>query len=55
MRPTRPRISYVEGLHDALWVGAAVALAAAIATGLLIRGQRRDQAEVVGEVALQAG
>jgi hypothetical protein len=32
-----------------------VALAAAIATGLLIRGQRRDAADVVGEVALQAG
>ena len=47
--------SYVEGLHDALWVGAAVALAAAVATGLLIRGERRDQPEVVGEVALQAG
>jgi fucose permease len=47
--------SYVEGLHDALWVGAVVALAAAIATALLIRGHRRDEADVVGEVALQAG
>jgi predicted MFS family arabinose efflux permease len=47
--------SYVDGLHDALWVGAVVALAAAIATALLIRGDRRDEAEVVGEVALQAG
>ena len=47
--------SYVDGLHDALWVGTVVALAAAIATALLIRGHRRDETDVVGEVALQAG
>ena len=47
--------SYVDGLHDALWVGAVVALAAAIASALLIRGQRTDEAGVVREVALQAG
>ena len=46
--------SYVDGLHDALWVGAVVALAAAIATALLIRGRRRDEAHVVGDVAVQA-
>ena len=47
--------SYVDGLHDALWVGAVVALAAAIATALLIRWRRADEAGVVVEVALQAG
>ena len=47
--------SCVDGLHDALWVGAVVALAAAIATALLIRGRRTDEAGVVREVALQAG
>jgi EmrB/QacA subfamily drug resistance transporter len=30
--------SYVDGFHDALWVGAVLALAAAVATALLIRG-----------------
>jgi EmrB/QacA subfamily drug resistance transporter len=46
--------SYVDGLHDALWVGALVATAAGIASALLIRGHRRPEADVVGEVALQA-
>jgi hypothetical protein len=46
--------SYVDGLHDALWVGAVVALAAATATALLIRGRRRDEEDVVGDVAFQA-
>ena len=32
--------SYVDGLHDALWVGAVLAVAAAAATALLIRGHR---------------
>jgi EmrB/QacA subfamily drug resistance transporter len=45
--------SYVDGLHDALWVGAAVAFAAAVATALLIRGPRSDDADVRGEVALE--
>ena len=31
--------AYVDGLHDALWVGVAVALAAAVATALLIGRQ----------------
>jgi EmrB/QacA subfamily drug resistance transporter len=31
--------SYVDGFHDALWVGAVLALAAAVATTLLIRGR----------------
>ena len=30
--------SYVDGFHDALWVGAVLALAAAAATAVLIRG-----------------
>jgi len=41
---------YVDGFHDALWVGAALALAAAAATALLIRGRPRVP---VGEVALE--
>lgn len=45
--------SYVDGLHDALWVGAALSLAAAAAAALLIRGHRRDEAEVPGDVALE--
>jgi EmrB/QacA subfamily drug resistance transporter len=44
--------SYVDGLHDALWVGAALATACAAATALLIRGQR-EEAEVPGDVALE--
>jgi EmrB/QacA subfamily drug resistance transporter len=32
--------AFVEGLHDALWAGAAVALAAAVATAVLIRERR---------------
>ena len=43
--------SYVAGMHDALWVGAAVAVAAAVATGLLIRGRA---AGMPREVALDA-
>jgi predicted MFS family arabinose efflux permease len=41
---------YVDGFHDALWVGAALALAAAAATALLIRGRPRVP---VAEVALE--
>ena len=33
--------SYVDGFHDALWVGAVLALAAAVATALLIRRAAR--------------
>jgi EmrB/QacA subfamily drug resistance transporter len=40
--------SYVDGFHDALWVGAVVALAAAASTALLLR-ERRQQ--VAGDVA----
>ncbi len=43
--------AYVDGFHDALWVGAVVAAAAAAATALLIRGQR--QPEIAGDVALE--
>ena len=47
--------SYVDGMHDALWVGAVVAVAAAAASALLIRGPRRDHAaEVRGDLALEA-
>jgi len=45
--------SYVDGFHDALWVGASLAVAAAAATSLLIRGRRRDEAAVPGDVALE--
>ena len=43
--------TYVDGMHDALWVGAVVAAAAAAATALLIRGQR--QPGIAGDVALE--
>ena len=45
--------AYVDGLHDALWVGAVVALAAAVATGLLIRSPghaRSTRADVATRV-----
>jgi predicted MFS family arabinose efflux permease len=45
--------SYVDGLHDALWVGASLAVAAAAATALLIRGHRRDDAEPAAGFALE--
>jgi EmrB/QacA subfamily drug resistance transporter len=45
--------AYMDGFHDALWVGDVVALAAAVATGMLIRGAR--PAAVPAEVALEAG
>jgi predicted MFS family arabinose efflux permease len=47
--------AYVDGLHDALWVGAVLALAAAAATALLIRGPRPQDAAVRADVALEAG
>jgi EmrB/QacA subfamily drug resistance transporter len=42
--------AYVDGFHDALWAGAALALAAAAVTAALMRGQR---AALPGEVALE--
>ena len=45
--------SYVDGMQDALWVGAVLATAAAVATALLIRSPRRDAAHVPAEVALE--
>jgi EmrB/QacA subfamily drug resistance transporter len=45
--------SYVDGLHDALWVGAILATAAAGATALLIRGHRPSGARVPAEIALE--
>ena len=43
--------SYVDGLHDALWVGAVLAAACAAATALLIRG--RGQGAVSGDAAFE--
>jgi EmrB/QacA subfamily drug resistance transporter len=45
--------SYVEGFHEALWVGAGLAMAAAVVTGLLIRGYSPNPSDVPGEVALE--
>jgi EmrB/QacA subfamily drug resistance transporter len=45
--------SYVDGFHEALWVGAALATASAAATALLIRRRRGDEAEVPGDVAFE--
>ena len=45
--------SYVDGLHDALWVGAVLALAAAAASALLIRDRRTDAVDVPREVAVE--
>jgi EmrB/QacA subfamily drug resistance transporter len=45
--------SYVDGFHDALWVGAVLALAAAVATALLIRAPRRSDM-IPADVALEA-
>ena len=38
---------YVAGLHDAMWVGAALAMAGAIAAAVLIRGVRAAEAPAV--------
>jgi EmrB/QacA subfamily drug resistance transporter len=47
-------VEYVSGLHDALWVGAAVALAGGVLATLLIRGVRpAEQPLAAGELALQ--
>jgi predicted MFS family arabinose efflux permease len=44
--------SYVAGMQDALWVGAVLAVAAAAATALLLRGTRRD---VPADLAMEMG
>jgi EmrB/QacA subfamily drug resistance transporter len=44
-------VAYVDGLHDALWVSAAVAAAGAVAAAMLIRSSRAHA--VVGELAPQ--
>jgi hypothetical protein len=41
--------AYVDGFHDALWAGAALAVTAAMVTAALMRGRR---AAVAGEMAL---
>jgi len=46
--------AYVDGLHDALWVGAGLAGTAAVATALLIRGRRPAGADMPREVALES-
>ena len=46
--------AYVDGLHDALWVGAGLAGTAAVATALLIRGRRPARADMPREVALES-
>jgi EmrB/QacA subfamily drug resistance transporter len=46
--------AYVDGLHDALWVGAGLAGTAAVATALLIRGRRPAGADIPREVALES-
>jgi len=38
--------AYVDGLHEALWVGAALAAACAVATGLLIQSPARPSRSV---------
>jgi MFS family permease len=45
--------AYVDGMHDALWVGAVLAVAAAAATAVLIRGPGRTAADMPGDVALE--
>ena len=42
--------AYVDGFHDALWTGAALAATAAVVTAALMRGRR---AAVAGEMALE--
>jgi EmrB/QacA subfamily drug resistance transporter len=43
--------SYVDGLHDAFWVGAALAVTAAAASALLIRGRRDADTSLALETA----
>jgi EmrB/QacA subfamily drug resistance transporter len=45
--------SYVDGMHDALWVGAVLCLSCAAATALLIRGYRREDADMPADVVLE--
>jgi EmrB/QacA subfamily drug resistance transporter len=45
--------SYVDGMRDALWLGALLSISAAAATALLIRGRRQEDAEVPREIALE--
>jgi EmrB/QacA subfamily drug resistance transporter len=45
--------SYVDGFHDALWVGAALSGAAAAACALLIRSRRAEEAQLPSDVALE--
>jgi EmrB/QacA subfamily drug resistance transporter len=46
--------TYVDGMKDALWVGAALCVAGAIACAVLIPGRRKDAETVPAELALDA-
>ena len=48
--PTR-HVAYVDGLHDALWVGAAVAFVGAVAAAALIRRSAVKAPVVAAELA----
>ncbi len=45
--------AYVDGMRNALWVGAGLAVVAAVCTAFLIRGQVGQNAEQVGGFALE--
>jgi EmrB/QacA subfamily drug resistance transporter len=51
--PTR-HVAYVDGLHDALWVGGGVALLGAIAAAVLIRSAASHAPRVTGELVPDA-
>jgi len=46
--------TYVDGMKDALWVGAAVCVAGAIACAALLSERRKDTEAVPAELALDA-
>ena len=46
--------AYVDGMRNALWVGAGLAVVAAVATALLIRGRRPAGVDMPREVALES-
>ena len=46
--------TYVSGMQDALWVGAAVCVAGAVACAALLAGRRKDAETVPAELALDA-
>ena len=52
--PTR-HLAYVDGLHDALWVGAAVAFVGAVAAAALIRRSTVKAPRIAAELAPEPG